>query len=952
MAKTKRPHEAETGAMDDVHPSRKKRVKYNDQDAELATIYNDLADEVQEVRIKAAGHLIKNLSTDSPDRDERLNTAETRLIKGLCSGRKAARLGFSIALAELVRLQAQLHAGTGSPADLANIVQLTTPQGNVSGQERRDYLLGRRFAFQAVLQSDIGLDKTFSDDEWTQLIGLIFDLAGEKSWLRRECGSMLYEYLASHITDLNESKKPRVQIIVDIASGRNLWKTPEGVGLWIFIRKNFPNVKLPTGVWNHYDPLSSKERQVLAKALIEDAAGDDTATKKPGSRQSNPSFAWTAIMQDWSHDFKSKKFRKFWEDCVASAMFSSKSSPERRALGLQILSLALSLVPPSDMPSVLHTNIIRCIVDQRSEPDRYLHEAAKRPLNDMVALAKLKPEAASPIVIELITNGAANFDQATKTKTIESIINEATEDALKEIIHAIFDKIQDTTSQANQDAESQRKRLPDLLPAIVRARKTSRESLPETLVDDTDAGSWLLYTLQKLSDLAYRHSLPVASQATMQTRLMSCLKALMDSPLRQAAKAPSLTVWYTIRDIEKLGKDSDATQCLQAAKSCMAQAYKESNTSSYAFSLLFSLGVLEVLNGEAEATTVLQDLVDCYQTRDESSTTMLVELLLSFISKPSKLYRTLAEQVFSGLTGDITAESLQSLTDILAQKESLAGQRELFKEGSDGESVGEDDEDVMDVEDQSDVELVNGEAPSDVDSDDGSDSSEAEDGASEDDEEAVFNKKLADALGTAAVDDESDDDGSDMDDDQMMALEPHLTSIFKERKSHTSKKREKKDAKENIVNFKNRVLDLLNAYVKAQSGSILALDLIVPLLRLIRTTTSKQSAEKAFTVLKQYFESSKKHDLPQPDDHDACFDVLTSIHDEMQKGGSKTHAAACSRSGLFLARVLVALDREYYRRISDMYNDLHKDWVVVGSRVQGSIFTEWMNWSQSIRRLT
>ena len=57
----------------------------------------------------------------------------------------------------------------------------------------------------------------------------------------------------------------------------------------------------------------------------------------------------------------------------------------------------------------------------------------------------------------------------------------------------------------------------------------------------------------------------------------------------------------------------------------------------------------------------------------------------------------------------------------------------------------------------------------------------------------MFDKKLAEALGTAGMDD-SDDDGSDMDDDQMMALEPHLESIFKERKKASSKKSKRKDA--------------------------------------------------------------------------------------------------------------------------------------------------------------
>ncbi|KAK3051321.1 DNA-directed DNA polymerase, partial [Teratosphaeriaceae sp. CCFEE 6253] len=81
--------------------------------------------------------------------------------------------------------------------------------------------------------------------------------------------------------------------------------------------------------------------------------------------------------------------------------------------------------------------------------------------------------------------------------------------------------------------------------------------------------------------------------------------------------------------------------------------------------------------------------------------------------------------------------------------------------------------------------LVIGEDADSSPNDESGSTSDAEEGGGaddDDDEEAVFDRKLADALGTAGMDEtDSDDDGSDMDDEQMMALEPHLATIFKER---------------------------------------------------------------------------------------------------------------------------------------------------------------------------
>ena len=74
MVRNKRPVEDGAGAdLDDVHPSRKKRVKYTEEDAQLAKIYHDLADEVQAVRIKAAGDLLRIVSAEPSKQAARLD---------------------------------------------------------------------------------------------------------------------------------------------------------------------------------------------------------------------------------------------------------------------------------------------------------------------------------------------------------------------------------------------------------------------------------------------------------------------------------------------------------------------------------------------------------------------------------------------------------------------------------------------------------------------------------------------------------------------------------------------------------------------------------------------------------------------------------------------------------------------------------------------------------------
>lgn len=62
-----------------------------------AEIYEDLANIDQNIRLTAAHALLTDLV---PQADvDQLQEILRRLIRGLCSGRKAARLGFSVALA-------------------------------------------------------------------------------------------------------------------------------------------------------------------------------------------------------------------------------------------------------------------------------------------------------------------------------------------------------------------------------------------------------------------------------------------------------------------------------------------------------------------------------------------------------------------------------------------------------------------------------------------------------------------------------------------------------------------------------------------------------------------------------------------------------------------------------------------------------------------------------------
>lgn len=159
---------------------------------------------------------------------------------------------------------------------------------------------------------------------WTSLLGRILSLASETGWLRKECGLVLYESL----TVLASTRKDDVQYasaIINKLHSSNLFKTAEGVAIWLTTSALFPTCSLPKGVWHHDDPLSSKERSIVAKILRDNSDGeishDQKSPNKKSSPQTTPNFAWQVVLQqlyERSRTGKGSELAKFWVEAVDS----------------------------------------------------------------------------------------------------------------------------------------------------------------------------------------------------------------------------------------------------------------------------------------------------------------------------------------------------------------------------------------------------------------------------------------------------------------------------------------------------------------------------------------------------------------------------------------------------------------------------------------------------------
>ena len=582
--------------------------------------------------------------------------------------------------------------------------------------------------------------------------------------------------------------------------------------------------------------------------------------------------------------------------------------------------------------------------------------------------------------------GALQFDVVTKTKTIEKLVTANDDGSICDFLGGLFQK--PGVGNGNEIAHA-RKTITDLLANTCAHTLGADQSLQES-ISDTDAveRSPLVqsrHVIEILVQIAFfvqsaDPEVTPASRQYVRERIMACL----EQALKTKATGRAL-LQYTVSSVTRF-----QSQGLQPAfdfddriKAIMKGARRRlgifekreflgngvhgtnGNGAIDGIILLYHLALLQVYSGEPEAVTIVEDLNEYHDKlahEDESfmGSDVLVEVLLSFASKPSKFLRKISLQAFGSFAAQISQEGLQSLIRVLETKENLQGQGEMFDaEGSEDDAVNGINGSDSDMEVDSDVEEISdqGGRSSDESSEadvDGEDRESAED--EDNDQLAAFDAMLAAALGTRKGEDDlaaSDTSGSDddMSDSEMEALDEKLTEVFRARKDLAKpKKKERKDAKENIVNFKNRVLDLIDVYLKQEYANSLSLQLILPLLVLARRTNVKQLADRACSILRDFSGRCRGAKLPQLADPEAALNILRAVHDEAGRPGSNAHATACSSASILLVRILSnnevragVLTHLYADTMAKMLED--KD-----CHVQPAFFTDWNNWCANARK--
>ncbi|KAJ1550370.1 DNA-directed DNA polymerase, partial [Cladochytrium tenue] len=157
-----------------------------------------------------------------------------RLVRGLPSSRDGARLGFSLALTELLAMLPDLAL-----RDLLTLLESLTPTTKgMKGQEVREIYFGRLFCYRAVLLSGMVRRPHTRVRDIEKMAQQALELSRSKAYLSEAC----FEVLIGVCRDLVESGKPDAATRVVELSLADGISTPEQLWLAVVIQENCPSI--------------------------------------------------------------------------------------------------------------------------------------------------------------------------------------------------------------------------------------------------------------------------------------------------------------------------------------------------------------------------------------------------------------------------------------------------------------------------------------------------------------------------------------------------------------------------------------------------------------------------------------------------------------------------------------------------------------------------------------
>lgn len=370
-----------------------------------------------------------------------LGYAVRRLIRGVSSSRECARQGFALGLSVLVGTIPSIKVDS----ILKLIVKLLEVNSSMKGQEARDCLLGRLFAYGALARSG-RLNQEWILDENTPYIkeftSLVLSLGIKKRYLQEPAVSVILDLVEKLPTETLTNHVLEAPELHEWFKGATEIGNPDALLLALKLRekvfvdssvfsKILPHPFSPDKLFaaNHVSSLVNCLKEstfcqprihsvwpVLVNILLPDTVlqeeepGLNSSKKQKKSRKCN------------SSKEIAENFRCFCEVFIEGSLLLS--SHDRKHLAFDVLLLLLPRMPATFVSIILSDGLVQCLMDVLSTKDSWLYKVAQNFLKELSEWAKFDDVKRAAVIVALQKHSNARFDSITRTKTVKDLMAE------------------------------------------------------------------------------------------------------------------------------------------------------------------------------------------------------------------------------------------------------------------------------------------------------------------------------------------------------------------------------------------------------------------------------------------------------------------------------------------------------------------------------------------------
>ncbi|XP_058531543.1 myb-binding protein 1A [Ochotona princeps] len=828
---------------------------------EFLDLFWDIAKEEQQTRLEATEKLLEYLRA-RPEGSE-MKYALKRLITGLGMMREHARPCYSLALAQLLQCFEDI-----SLLSILQQIQEKYKLDSLTKATMRPSLFGNLFGVLALFQSG----RLVKDlDALLECVKVLQALAQHHNHLQEQPRRALVDILSEVPDNLWQGLLPKV-LSTDLDV---ILSSPEHLELFLLARKKAP-AKLQK-LMGSVNLFSNEYIPRLVEVLRRAAASMKKEQKLPPVTLG---MLRLALEED--------KFPQFWKQVVEQGLLQKQLWPVNY-MCFRLLGTALPLLSKEQLQLVLRGDLARLmgehmVTSQIQNKFKFLPELTKLVVTFLEG-SQDDPEKQLAVLVDLtsITNQGLPA-----IPTFWHVVRFLSPQAfqgyvawLQEMfIQPKLDSLLDFSTGVQKKAQKAAPSMPGR--AVFRLRKWIIHrlvSMIDHMVQEKDealinqlARFCLFHSFFKtkkpvaqIPETKHQFSVPLEARdrEIISDGFFSLLQAL-SSPVREAAAQALGGQLWTHRLLQLantlLNHSRNVTpvtpfttqqreawdQMLQTLKELEARS---SEAKATAFQHLLLLVGINLFKSPAESCDLLGDIQACIKKSMEETAQrprakktnseeppwveVMVEILLTLLSKPSHLMRRVARNVFGHICSHLThralelilvvvnPESSQDAEDNVVVTDDAAEEQDKDKDDEDKNSDSEDEEEEDESEEERDKDVDPG-----------------------------FREQLMEVLraGKALGEGDSEDDGEELDDEAMMALDKNLASLFAEQKLRIQARQDGKLKlqKEKALrrDFQIRVLDLIEVLVSKHPENALILELIEPLLSIIRRSSGGSKQER------------------------------------------------------------------------------------------------------------